>query len=1395
MKNYLALKSMMLYTQPGIVLPKGDRNGFGNAVFMLNPDRDSVVTDLNSGFINYKVGLYKNYLIDFIYKDKIGFKKYVKNNTGVFKKEYVDKDNPLPLRLVTNSNKVNILKRNLNLLVNLGEWNTIYFNYQVRSSLEKICRDYIQFISQKVNDEQYKGYKKVLFINTDNWLRGNVLSFERKRLTNPIAIFLIALYKFPELITPLNNCDFVFTSTSDKKIMKISGNDMTKKNYTHIKQRLMNLINKDSIDETVLNETLLEGTIQHDTNNPITNAMNVEKETKHAEVKEKVLSTLSKNLLGNTVDDLTEEIDDSDMSDIIVDDDKTNEIKTIASQYLDDHPELLEEDENIIIDEVAEEIKKRYYVKEFQPKYSNEKLEEIQKLTKIQASAIGDMNESIQDLESKTIDESDFSDSITTGNVDILKAKFTNFAKSYNEKKLQKDIDNSVGQLSNASVKVFVTDKKEEDSSTPLDLKKTLTYNLKDENGNEMKLKFDVPIIYDDHFMMIKGNKKVIQNTLILKPIVKTGKDTVQIATNYKKIFIRRQGSLDVKTNALFNYINRNKDDFRVVNGNSIVTNKRYKSTLEYNTFAKKMTRFTIGNNEIILDSELLFETLNKMKINYKNVDLTKNIILGFDTSSKKLITMSINDSFSDKIISLLNEKDINNIEKLSKKSNGSNKLMYTAAKIMQKDVPLILLLCYFEGFSEIMKRAGIEYEILSEEDDISDIDLYEWGLTPMGDGYIKWKRYPSENSMLMNGLNSLPTHLYSIKDLDSKDTYMYLLTNIYNYANQSFNLDQFYDFMIDPISKEILLDMKLPTNLVDLLILSNKMLKSDEATPESDLSVMRLRSNEIIAYHVYNAIADAYRTYRRSQHKRKPDPITVPRDVVIKKLVKQPASTMNDASSLNPIFEITKLRSVTYKGEGGTNKDHALKLNLRAYNESMLGVLGITTANDSNVGVNRQLTLEPNITSTRGYIDIAGKQNVEELSTANLLTPSELLTPLGVQHDDPARTCMAAKQSMAMVLVEDSDPVLIGNGVEKVLPYHLSSDFCITADDDGEVVDMSGSMIVVKYNNGKYRTIDTSTQFKKNSSAGFYIESHLRCDKKPGDKVKKNEVIAWDNRAFAKTDDSIGASMRLGPLVKVAIIPEWDIYEDSAPITHGASEKMATQMVMPVEVTLDKQAYVSKMLKVGDKVNAGESVIVFDNYGESDDIREYMNALRDSGAESVIESSKTTKKSHYTGTVADIKVVSTVPLEELSDSLKKIVGDYWKKLKKKDNFLDKYSNSDDLAYYKSGNVITEKPGPVRPDAQGKIKGKKVGDGVLITFYISFKDVMSRGDKLASQFALKSINSHVIDKGLEPYSEYRPDENIDLITAPLSISARKTPSIFLAMFGNKLLMEAKRQMK
>lgn len=241
----------------------------------------------------------------------------------------------------------------------------------------------------------------------------------------------------------------------------------------------------------------------------------------------------------------------------------------------------------------------------------------------------------------------------------------------------------------------------------------------------------------------------------------------------------------------------------------------------------------------------------------------------------------------------------------------------------------------------------------------------------------------------------------------------------------------------------------------------------------------------------------------------------------------------------------------------------------------------------------------------------------------------------------------------------------------------------------------------------------------------------------------------------------------------------------------------MATTMVMPITASFNKIAHISKMAKIGDKITAGESVIVFDEFGGDPEQLAMIQSLREELGENVVESWNKSIKSHYTGTIVDIKIYTSVELDELSDSLRDIVSDYWKRVKRKEDVLDKYSNSDDIKFYKSGNVLTEATVPVQPDYQGRVKGEHIenGEGVVIIFYVSFKDYLARGDKLASEFALKSITSHVIGRGLEPYSEFHPDENIDLITAPLSVSARKTPSIFLAMFGNKCMIEAKRHLK
>ena len=381
------------------------------------------------------------------------------------------------------------------------------------------------------------------------------------------------------------------------------------------------------------------------------------------------------------------------------------------------------------------------------------------------------------------------------------------------------------------------------------------------------------------------------------------------------------------------------------------------------------------------------------------------------------------------------------------------------------------------------------------------------------------------------------------------------------------------------------------------------------------------------------------------------------------------------------------------------------------------------------------------------------------------------------------------------MISVADSDPVLIGNRVEAVVPYLLSDEFIVDAKEDGEVVEVTKDWVIIRYKSGKNYAIEVAPRVKKNASAGFYVDNTLKCDLKVGDKFKKGDILAYNDKQFTKHTDDNGASMNLGVLTKIAIASSWDIYEDSTPITAKLSERLATEMIDEKAIVLKPNTIVDQIAKVGQKIKSGDLLIKFSEAME-DYIQNAIKSLSDSdSSSSIIEDAKTTIKAKHTGEVVDIKIYTTVPIEDLDPSLGKIVSDYQKKIRSRNKVLDKYENKGDMKYYKAGQIISEVAEVMEPSNNGKIKGEYIDKGVLIMFYVKYKDVAAKGDKIVANFALKGVTSHVIEEGYEPYSEYRPDEEISTIIAPLAVAARKTPSIFIAMFGNKLLIEAKRQLK
>ena len=53
----------------------------------------------------------------------------------------------------------------------------------------------------------------------------------------------------------------------------------------------------------------------------------------------------------------------------------------------------------------------------------------------------------------------------------------------------------------------------------------------------------------------------------------------------------------------------------------------------------------------------------------------------------------------------------------------------------------------------------------------------------------------------------------------------------------------------------------------------------------------------------------------------------------------------------------------------------------------------------------------------------------------------------------------------------------------------------------------------------------------------------------------------------------------------------------------------------------------------------------------------------------------------------------------------------------------------------------------------------------------------------------------MVPKGQEPYTPRRPNEEISTITPPTSILARMTASFLFTIWGNKVLVELKDQLK
>lgn len=1440
---YKNIRKYMYYkNQKEILMPKTSKMGIGNILILLSPNRAASMRIINSKFISFSKSQIRLYTTDTFINEKIG-KTRVHKNLLLEERRNFSNDNDSIIKFRTREMMETESKNCKSYIYDLGRWNDLYFKYKYKRNIQLTCSQYIDFIISKINAGCYDGYEnKILYISYAEWKRmGAKIGVTIDCMNNPISIIMACLYRYNVLLTPLVElgADIIIANEEAGEFIKIPVSDdmlepsTAKSIFNRLKTQLkkMSVIrhveepiddadNKQELtDETDGNDITIEKIdpydrakreyIVNDMVKRFTGNSSQTKETKSKTEKTPTpVKTVSRNNTTQTpnifnVDDdgtSNNEVEDSEeTSDTNINAEK-EEIDDTVNNFLDDHPELIDADQDTLLNAVEDEIKQKVYINKFIPERSKQTLKLIEVATEKQNKIL---SQDVDELKSKIVEESDFSNVVKATNPYLKTSKYVNFDKDYVEKKYKKDVDAAVASLSNTDIKMFIEDIKEEDTSDLFNQKKTLTYKLRDENDKVHELKFDVPIIIDDCYIYTGGSKKHILKQRIFKPIVKIGGNQVQICTMYNKVTVVRYGkSVDAKIIALQKFLTKNNEKYHVVYGNAKVKNAHYKTDLDFDYLSKSITKFTINRAHFILDVKEAIDTLDSYNIDTSAYKNGLRIPIGYtvDRNNEKHPLEIVDNSISDTIMSLLSPEEIKKIK--VEKSNA--RFAYARVKILDEFIPCVLFLLFCEGFTKVMEHCNIKYELFDDENDI--ISKYgknysfTKGVITTSDKLVVWDKYPYENQLLLNGLSGLPISEYSLEALDSKDTYIDMLTMFYKSANQSYNLDQFKDFLIDPKTKEILQDFNMPTDITGVFFYACKLLVNNQYASTNDLVNTRIRGNEIVSQIVYQYIAQAYGRYRKGAYRKRNNTFSISQNAIMQSLTN--SSLVENESIMNPVATLEKTRAVTIKGSSkgitlsGFNKTDNYSMQKRAYDESMLGVFGITTPADSNNGIIRQLSLEPNITSTNGYIDVTPPDQINDLNPTQLFTPAELLTPPGIRHDDPQRSAMMKGQTTHMVLTDDASPVLMGNKVESVVAYHLHNEFCFVAKQDGKVVDIQDGVYILEYKDGTHDSFDTKPVIRNNPSDGMYVEIQFKTNLVLNSKFKKNEVIATEPRAFTKDEDELTASMNIGVLAKVAIASIDDILEDSEPMTKKLSERLGYWAIVKKSVSLPSTTKVGQLSKIGDHVNIGDVLIKYDKYGEDEEemrlINEISKNMTSDQVNEFIDSTSTTLKATDSGEIIGIRMYCTVDLDELSPSLRKVVQNYYSQIRKRDSLLDKYKNPSDNKFYKCGQLITESP-EKSASSYGKVKNEYVGNGVLIEFYIRHKDIIKKGDKTTNYCALKGVVSNVIPEGQEPWSEFRPDEEVSAFISPLSILARKTPSIYISLFGNKVLIELKRR--
>jgi hypothetical protein len=1231
-----------------------------------------------------------------------------------------------------------------------------YFEDLTKETIDEIGyeKNYIVFPLTKFIED----FKNKVFVKID--------------VVNPIILFLKSIRKDMIDKTFLSKVDriFFFNPNANAMIVIDPSKFDFEGDFMDLFMKISRLNNFNNGEDLLIDDVEEEIQVQTEED---------EIENTKERIKEVVLTRFAKNLKAEKLKDF--EAADKDEKDLILSIDRRIE------SYLSE-PKNLDKGFDELVSTVEKDSEVKVKALKFieTKKIGEQKLSQLARNLEKEVEAlerISDLSDDEETLEPDVFEVDGVDERIKTSSL-------SNMDEEYNKKQASKDLKAIISSFSDSTyLPMTVENVVIENTSDDFNQRETIQVKYKTDEGKRLSFSLDIPKIVDKRYFFISGNKKVLTKQLFRLPIVKTKPDRVEITTNLNKITIERtNGKLSRKNAYILKILEdyKNNPQVNIEYGQNGIINSNYKSNFEYEELSEEISMIETIKYKLYFNREEIKNEIELIELpeNY----ITENITpLGFEKLSENLIIMRDDTVMSveigeeiketkiaDNLFDFLYESVLQKTDKEKLPQIGKS-FIYTKMRIFDSSYPIFAVVGFLNGISDILKRYNVEY-LLTEKKQKRTAD---WVEVVFKDKYLYYKDNV-KNTLLLNVLYMMNTEMYDFAEFDLDQPYLDFFIEkldqpIYIKNTLKINMGVF----VDPITKSVLKDLKLPTEMVDLLLLSNTMLVGNSYRPQNDVRNYRVRGNEIVYGLMYALLAESYMKYQTARlNGREGASLDLPRNLLISKLMMEP--NVNDHSTLNPVLEMESIAQISAKGWRGINLDDAYTLEVRAYDESMIGFISPNSTPQGNAGVSRALTYNPKISSVRGYIPTVDR---ESLTPGEILSPAEMLSTFTSTQADPMRQSMQIGQTKHTMPVVKTHKQLIGSGINKTMAFMISDDFAFKAKEDGVIqdIDEENKIVILLYKSGKKDAIDLSEFFAKNSNSGFYIKQQFKLVYKKGEKFKAKDVIAYNPSFFSGKGNNI--DYQPGTLAKVAITAGDFAYEDSTIISDSVSKKAASLVTMAKPVALGPNTVIHKMVEVGQKIKAGEEIMNFTTSFEDPSTTEFLAALSKSLGDDASEAvGNEVIKTKYTGTVVNIKIYYNVPLEDLNETLQKLIKKYKAKVQKRKSAV---------ADINTANIH------IPPTEQQKLD--KVGvqeyEGVLIEFYVEYYDEMGEGDKLVYSTALKGVISQVLADEEAPVSEYRKEEHVEAVLTPTGIISRMTLDIYSMLYGNKVMVELGRQIK